>query len=85
MNESSYRVYPVHVGADLREDGGLLGVIAAEPGAKADDPVNLPGSITVLAVQWATRITLDDVTEYSFQPFCHITTTQLNVFYWVLR
>lgn len=59
----AYGVDPVDVGADLGEDSGLLGVIAAEPGAKADDAVNLPGSGTVLAVQRAARVTLIHVKE----------------------
>lgn len=42
----------------MGEDGGLLGVVAAEAGAKADNAVDLPGSSTVLAVQGATRVPL---------------------------
>lgn len=60
----AHRVDPVDVGADFSEDGGLLGVIAAEPRAEADDAVNLPGTSSVLAVQWATRVTLVHVTNY---------------------
>lgn len=59
----AYRVDPVNVVADSCEDGGLLGVIALEPQAKADDAMNLPGTSSVLAVQWASRVTLDHVTE----------------------
>lgn len=58
----AYRVDPVHVGADAGEDGGLLGEIAAEPGAKADDAVNLPDTSSVLAVQGAARVALVHVT-----------------------
>ena len=54
----AYRADPVDVGADLGEYSGLLGEIAAEPGAKADDAVNLPGTIGLLAVQRAARVTL---------------------------
>lgn len=58
----AYRVDPVNVGADLGEDGGLLGEIAAEPRAKADDAMNLPGTSSVLAVQRASRVALVHVT-----------------------
>lgn len=59
----AYRADPVDVGADLGEDGGLLGEIAAEPGAEADNAVNLPGTISVLAVQRAARVPLSHVRE----------------------
>lgn len=39
-------------------DGGLLRVVAAEAGAKAGNTVNLPGTITVLAVQGAAKVAL---------------------------
>lgn len=55
----AYRADPVSVGADLGEDGGLLGEIAFEPGAKADDAVNLPGTISVPAVQRTSRVPLN--------------------------
>lgn len=58
----AYRVDPVNVGADSGEDGGLLGEIAAEPRAKADDAMNLPGTSSVLAVQRASRVALVHVT-----------------------
>lgn len=60
----AHRVDPVDEGADFGEDRGLLGVIAANPGTKADNAMNLPGSSTVLAVQWATRVALVHVTRY---------------------
>lgn len=59
--ELAYSVDPVHVGADSSEDSGLLGVVAAEAGAEADDAVNLPASVTVLAVQGAARVPLFNV------------------------
>lgn len=59
----AYGADPVDVGADLGKDGGLLGEIAAEPGAEADDAMNLPGTIGVLAVQRAARVTLSHVRE----------------------
>lgn len=58
QEERAYRADPAHVGADLGEDGGLFGVVAAEAGAKADDAVDLPGSSTILAVQGAARVPL---------------------------
>lgn len=57
----AYGVYPVRVGGDLCEDGGLLGEVAAETQTKADNAVNLPGAGTVPAVQWATGVALGDV------------------------
>lgn len=69
----THRVDPVDVGADSGEDGGLLGVIAAEPRAKADDAMHLPGTGGVLAVQWATRVSLGHVTE---NPWSEITKCQ---------
>lgn len=41
----SYSADPVDVRADLGEHGGLFAVVAAESRAKADDAVNLPGSV----------------------------------------
>lgn len=58
----AYSVDPVHVGADPGEDGGLLVVVAAEAGAEADDAVDLPASVTVLAVQGAARVPLFNAT-----------------------
>ena len=49
---------PVHVGADLGEDGGLLGEVAAEPRAEADDAVHLPRPVSTLAVQGAAGVAL---------------------------
>lgn len=63
--ERAYGVDPVHVGADSGEDGGLLGVVAAEAGAEADDAVNLPASVGALAVQGAARVPLMHVTNSS--------------------
>lgn len=63
--ERAYSVDPVHVGADSGEDGGLLGIVAAEAGAEADDAVNLPASIAALAVQGASRVPLMHVTNNS--------------------
>lgn len=54
----SYIADPVDVGADLGEDSGLLGVIAAESRPKADDAVNLPGAISGLTVERTTRVSL---------------------------
>lgn len=51
-------VDPVDVGADSGEDGGLLGKVAAETRAEADDAVNLPGTGRVLAVERTTRVSL---------------------------
>lgn len=47
----------------MGEDSGLLGEVAAEAGAKADDTVNPPGTISVLAVQRAARVSLNHVSE----------------------
>lgn len=57
-DSAAYRVDPFAVGADLGEDGGLLGVVATEPEAKAHNTMNLPGAVRVLAVQRATRVAL---------------------------
>ena len=57
----AYGVDPVDVGRHSGEHGGLLGEVAAEPGAEADDAVDLPGAITPLAVQRAARVTLSHV------------------------
>ena len=54
----TYSADPVHVGADLCEDGGLLGEVAAEARAEADDAVDLPGTVRVLAVQRASGVPL---------------------------
>lgn len=59
--ELAYSVDPVHVGADLGEDSGLLGVVAAEAGTEADDAVDLPAPLTVLAVQGTARVPLFSV------------------------
>lgn len=56
--ECTYSVDPVHVGADLGEDSRLLAEVAAQPRAKANNTVDLPGSISILAVQGATGVTL---------------------------
>jgi len=55
----AYRADPVDVGADLGEDGGFLDVVAAKPGAKADDTMNLPGAVRVLTVQRTTGVSLN--------------------------
>lgn len=57
----AHRVDPVHVGADSGKDSGLLGVVAAEAGTEADDAVDLPASLTVLAVQGTARVALFSV------------------------
>lgn len=62
----AYRADPVDVGADLGEDGGLLGEIAAETGTEADDAVDLPGTVGVLAVQRAAGVPLSHVRTASF-------------------
>lgn len=59
----AYRVDPVDVGADFGEDSGLLLQVAFEPGAEADDAVNLPGTSRVLTVQRAARVSLIHMTE----------------------
>lgn len=53
-----YVADPVAVSTDAGEDGGLLAEVAAEARAKADDTVNLPGAVGVLAVQRAARVAL---------------------------
>lgn len=65
----AYRVDPVNVGADFGEDSGLLGEVAAEPGAKADNAMNLPGTTSVLTVQRSTRVALIHVTENIWSVF----------------
>jgi len=55
----TYGVDPVHVGADLGEDGGLLGVVTAESQTEAHDTVDLPGTFSVLAVQGSARVSLN--------------------------
>lgn len=42
----------------MGEDSGLLGVVAAQARAKADNAVDLPASVTILTVQGATRVPL---------------------------
>ena len=59
----TYRADPVAVGADLGEHSRLLGEVAAEAGAKADDAVNAPGPVSTVAVQRAARVSLSHVTE----------------------
>lgn len=54
----TYSADPVDVGGDSGEDSGLFREVAAEAGAKADDTVNLPGTISILAVQGAARVAL---------------------------
>lgn len=49
---------PGNVARHTGEDGGLLGVVAAQAGAKTHNAMNIPGAVTSLAVQRATRITL---------------------------
>lgn len=51
-------VDPGDVARHTGEDRGLLGVVAAQAGAKTHNTVNIPGAVTSLAVQRATRITL---------------------------
>lgn len=58
QNGLSYGVYPVNVRADLGEDSGLLGVVAAQARAKADNAMDLPAPVTILAGQGATRVPL---------------------------
>lgn len=53
-----YRVDPVYVGADLCEDRGLLGEVAAETRTKADNAMNLPRSISILTIQRTARVPL---------------------------
>lgn len=59
----TYRADPVDVRADSGKDSGLLGVVAAEPRAKADNTVNLPDSSSVHTVQRTTRVSLSQVGE----------------------
>lgn len=59
----AYSVDPVHERADLSEDGGLLVVVAAPPRAKANNTMNLPGSVGALTVQWTTRVSLNSATK----------------------
>lgn len=47
----------------MGEDSGFLREVAAEPRAKADDTMNLPGAGSILAVQRATRVSLSHVRE----------------------
>lgn len=54
----TYIIDPGNVARYTGEDGGLLGVVAAQAGAKTHNAVNIPGAVTSLAVQRATRITL---------------------------
>ena len=54
----THAVDPVYVGADLGEDGGLLGDVAPLSRSEADHTVNRPGAIRVLAVQGAARVSL---------------------------
>lgn len=57
-NGRSYRVDPVNVVGDPGEDGWLAGVVAAQRGAEAHDPVHLPLAIRCPAVQWSTGVPL---------------------------
>lgn len=59
----TYIVDPADVGADLGEDCWLLGIIAAQARAKAYNTINCPDTISILAVQGATRITLNHTTQ----------------------
>lgn len=52
-------VDPVQVRADLSKDSWLLVVVAAQPRAKANNTMNLPGSIRAHTVQRATRVSLN--------------------------
>lgn len=47
----------------MGEDCGLLWEVAAEAGAKANNTMNLPGTISILAVQRAARVSLSHVRE----------------------
>jgi len=51
---------PGTVARHTGEDGGLLVVVAAQAGAETHNAVNIPGAVTSLAVQRATRITLHE-------------------------
>lgn len=51
-------VNPADVRADLREDGGLLWDVAALTRTKTHHPVGFPGTISCLAVQRSTRVSL---------------------------
>lgn len=59
----TYRADPVDVRADSGKDGGLLGVVAAEPRAEADNTVNLPDPSSVQTVQRTARVSLSQVRE----------------------
>lgn len=61
LNESenvAHCVHPADVGADLCEDGGLLEDVAALTRTKTHHTVNIPGAVSVLAIQRATRVPL---------------------------
>lgn len=62
-------VDPAAVSADPGEDRGLLGVVAAGAGAEADDTVDGPGAISVLAVQGTARVSLQgNIDGYLHEP-----------------
>lgn len=69
-------VDPADVGADSGEDRRLLGVVAAGAGAEADDTVDGPGAIRVLAVQGTTGVSLQgNVDGYLHEPNLSVTRT----------
>lgn len=77
----TYTVDPADVGADSGEDGGLLEVVATHTGAEADHTMDVPGAISVLAVQRTTRVSLrtDDTHDLLLRgraavdvPLCHL-------------
>lgn len=51
-------VHPADVGADLCEDSRLLEDVAALTRTKTHHTANIPGAVSVLAIQRATRVSL---------------------------
>lgn len=54
-----YHVDPVIESRDSGEDSGFLLIVAAKARDKAGNAVHLPNTFSVLAVQRATRVTLE--------------------------
>lgn len=54
-----YLVDPIIESRDPGEDGGFLVIVTTQYKDKAGDAMNLPGTLRVLTVQGATRVTLD--------------------------
>lgn len=55
-----YIVDPGNIGRYTGKHRGLLVIVAAKTGAKTYNALNFPGTISSLAVQWATRVTLQE-------------------------